>query len=98
MAGRLWYLGTVPLCMSSKSDFTDEPGAPERWCVWMYGGIGTGVCVSLFEISHPLQFILAKLPLFILPYLLSPCDVKNLLGSFYPPPLKQFPEERAHKK
>lgn len=58
MAGRLWYLGTVPLCMSSKSDFTDEPGAPERWCVWMYGGIGTGVCVSLFEISHPLQFII----------------------------------------
>lgn len=37
--------------------------------------------------SRPLQFILAKLPLFILPYLLSPCDVKNLLGSPHPYPL-----------
>jgi len=58
VSGRLGYLGTVPLCMSSKSDFTDEPGDPERWCVWMYGGIGPGVCVSLFEIRHPLQFII----------------------------------------
>lgn len=58
-AGRvsLIRVDTDLLCISSRSDFTDESGPPEGLHVSMGCGTRTGVRVSLFEIDHPFHLI-----------------------------------------